>query len=203
LTSAPRPQWGQAVSTGTIVGTVTDNSGAVVAAATVTPIDKATGDTRTTTTNDVGHHIFPNVNPSTYTIKFKKSGFAELGVANATVNVGTQLTENVQMKLGSVSTTVTVTETECAQLQTLSLANGTTGWGDISRRLGIPPETRKIACQRKDPLALLRIRDLAVALALIVLLGFGEQAKFLAPVRFLRSGDQTILRVHAEKASPR
>ena len=122
----PLPLWGQATTTGTIVGTVTDNSGAVVAGATVTLIDKATGDTRTTATNDVGKYVFQNANPSTYTIKFKKSGFAELDVANATVQIGTQLNENVQMKLGSVSTTVTVTETAGAQLQTMNSTIGNT-----------------------------------------------------------------------------
>jgi Carboxypeptidase regulatory-like domain len=124
------PAWGQAVSTGTIVGTVTDNSGAVVAGATVTLTDKSTGDTRTTSTNDVGHYIFQNVNSSTYTLKFKKAGFAELDIANATVSIGTQLTENVQMKLGSVSTTVTVTETAGAQLQTMNSTIGNTISGD-------------------------------------------------------------------------
>jgi hypothetical protein len=99
------PSWAQAVATGTIVGTVTDNSGAVVAGASVTLVDKATGDTRTTTTNGVGHYIFPNVPPATYAVEFKKSGFSELDVTDATVLVGTQLTENVQMKLGAVSTT--------------------------------------------------------------------------------------------------
>ncbi|HKS66704.1 MAG TPA: carboxypeptidase-like regulatory domain-containing protein [Candidatus Acidoferrales bacterium] len=126
ITVSAVPAWGQATSTGTIVGTVTDNSGAVVAGATVTATDRATGDSRSTTTNDVGHYIFPNVNPSTYTIKFKKAGFAELVVANATVQVGTQLTENVQMKLGSVSTTVTVTETAGAELQTMNSTIGNT-----------------------------------------------------------------------------
>ena len=126
LAVAISPAWGQAVSTGTIVGTVTDNSGAVVAGAAVTLIDKATGDSRTTTTNDVGHYIFQNINPSTYTMKFKKAGFAELDIANATVQVGTQLNENVQMKLGSVSTTVTVTETAGAQLQTMNSTIGNT-----------------------------------------------------------------------------
>jgi Carboxypeptidase regulatory-like domain len=99
------PVWGQAVAAGTVVGTVTDNSGAVVAGVSVTLVDKATGDTRTTTTNDVGHYVFPNVPPATYAVEFKKSGFSELDVTDATVLVGTQLTENVQMKLGAVSTT--------------------------------------------------------------------------------------------------
>jgi Carboxypeptidase regulatory-like domain len=124
--SGPIPLWGQAVSTGTVVGTVTDNSGAVVVGATVTLIDKATGDSRSTATNGVGHYIFQNVNPSTYTIKFKKPGFSELDIANATVQVGTQLTENAQMKLGSVSTTVTVTETAGAELQTMNSTIGST-----------------------------------------------------------------------------
>ena len=120
------PARGQAVATGTVVGTVTDNSGAVVARANVTLVDKATGDTRSTTTNDVGHYIFPNVPPSTYTEKFKKTGFAELDIASVTVSVGTQLTENAQMKLGSVSTTVTVTETAGAELQTMNSTIGNT-----------------------------------------------------------------------------
>ncbi|MGH9735954.1 MAG: carboxypeptidase regulatory-like domain-containing protein [Candidatus Acidiferrales bacterium] len=137
------PAWGQATSTGTIVGTVTDNTGAVVAGATVTAIDKSTGDTRTTTTNDVGHYIFQNVNPSSYVIKFKKAGFAELDVTGATVVVGTQLTENVQMKLGSVSTTVTVTETAGAELQTMNATVGQTlGTVQLS---ALPAEQRDVS----------------------------------------------------------
>jgi Carboxypeptidase regulatory-like domain len=101
--------WGQAVATGTVLGTVTDNTGAVVAGVNVTLIDKATGDSRTTATNDVGHYIFQNVSPSTYVLKFKKPGFEELDIASLTVEVGTQLTENAQLKLGAVSTTVAVT----------------------------------------------------------------------------------------------
>jgi hypothetical protein len=140
---AAAPAWGQAIATGTIVGTVTDNSGAVVAGATVTIVDKATGDTRTTTTNDVGHFIFQNVNPSTYVIKFKKAGFAELDVTNATVTVGSQLTESVQMKLGSVSTTVTVTETAGAELQTMNATVGETlGTTQLS---ALPAEQRDVS----------------------------------------------------------
>jgi Carboxypeptidase regulatory-like domain len=121
---APLRVGAQAVSTGTIVGTVTDNSGAVVAGVSVTLTDKATGESRSTSTNDVGHYIFQNASPSSYTIKFKKSGFSELDIANASVQVGTQLTENAQMKLGSVSTTVTVTETAGAELQTMNSTIG-------------------------------------------------------------------------------
>jgi len=120
------PVLAQTVATGTVVGTVTDNTGAVVVGATVTLVDKATGDTRTTTTNDAGHYVFQAVNPSTYTVKFKKPGFSELDITNAVVQVGTQLNENAQMKLGSVTTTVTVTETAGAELQTMNSTIGST-----------------------------------------------------------------------------
>jgi Carboxypeptidase regulatory-like domain len=120
------PTWGQATSTGFVAGTVTDNSGAVVTGATVEIISKATGDTRTTVTNDVGHFVFQNVDPGSYALKFKKAGFAELDVTDATVQVGTQLNENVQMRLGAVSTTVTVTETAGAELQTMNATVGNT-----------------------------------------------------------------------------
>jgi hypothetical protein len=129
LTFCALPARGQAVSNGTLVGTVTDNSGAVVAGVNVTIIDNATGNSRTTTTNEVGHYIFADVPPATYTVKFMKTGFSELDITNATVLVGTQLTENAQMKLGSISTTVTVTETAGAELQTMNATVGNTVTG--------------------------------------------------------------------------
>jgi hypothetical protein len=129
LVVSAAPVWGQAVSTGTIAGTVTDNTGAVVAGATITTVDKTTGDTRGTTSNEEGHFIFQNVNPGSYTVKFKKAGFAELDVTGVTVEVGTQVNENVQMKVGAVSTTVTVTETAGAELQTMNSTVGQTVTG--------------------------------------------------------------------------
>ena len=43
---------------------------------------------------------------------------------------------------------------------------------------------------------------IVLALALVVLLSFGERPKFFVPVRFQRSGHERIIRVHAEKAPP-
>lgn len=123
------PVSAQAVATGTIAGTVTDNSNAVVAGATVELVSKTTADTRTTTTNEVGHYLFQNVDPGQYVLTFKKSGFSELSVTDASVEVGTQLTENIQMKLGQLSTTVTVTETAGAELQTMNSTVGQTVTG--------------------------------------------------------------------------
>jgi hypothetical protein len=79
---------------GTIVGTVTDSSGAVVPGATVKITDEATAATRTTTTNDQGYYVIPSLRPSTYSVSVTASGFAtfiQKGVGlgadqNATVN---------------------------------------------------------------------------------------------------------------------
>lgn len=123
---APRAAWGQATSTGTVTGEVVDNTNAIVPAATVTITLKATGTVRTTTTNNEGHYVFVDVDPGAYDIKVEKQGFASTLVANQVVQVGTQLTENVKLQVGSVSTTVTVTETAGAELQTMNSTVGNT-----------------------------------------------------------------------------
>jgi len=134
------PAWGQATNTGTVTGAVTDNTGAVVGEAKVTLVQRATGDTRTTDTNSEGRYIFVNVDPGHYDVKVNKSGFSETVVANAIVSVGLQLTENVQLKVGAISTTITVTETPGAELQTMNATVGTSLSGDII--LNLPNTSR-------------------------------------------------------------
>ena len=60
------PAWAQSTSTGTVAGSVTDPSGAVVPGATVTLTDTATNIARATTTNGAGRYIYVDVNPGTY-----------------------------------------------------------------------------------------------------------------------------------------
>src|ERR1700746_66868 len=65
----------QSTASGTISGQVTDSTKAVIPGATITIVDKATGTSRITTTNDVGRYIFVNVAPGTYDLKVTKTGF--------------------------------------------------------------------------------------------------------------------------------
>src|SRR5215213_11054366 len=53
---------------GTIVGTVTDPNGALVAGAKITVINTATGDTREATTNEDGTYTVPNLEPGRYRV---------------------------------------------------------------------------------------------------------------------------------------
>jgi protocatechuate 3,4-dioxygenase beta subunit len=55
-------------TSGSIVGTVTDNAGAVVPNATVTLVNVDTGDTRTATTSGSGEYQFINLVPGNYNV---------------------------------------------------------------------------------------------------------------------------------------
>ncbi|HXN22199.1 MAG TPA: carboxypeptidase-like regulatory domain-containing protein [Candidatus Dormibacteraeota bacterium] len=121
----PAPIYAQASSSGTVVGQVTDPTGAVVGGATVSLIDNTTGTTKATTTNDAGRYIFVNVNPGTYDITVEKAGFAQAKFAQQEVSLGQQLTVNAALKVGSTTEQVVV-EASGATLQTLNATVGTT-----------------------------------------------------------------------------
>jgi hypothetical protein len=113
-------------NTGTVSGTVTDSSGAVVAGATVQLTNTAGGSPRPTTTNDKGFYVYSFVDPGTYNISVSKQGFKTTVVANQALEVGTQLTVNAVLEVGAVSSTVEVTVTAGAELQTINATVGTT-----------------------------------------------------------------------------
>jgi len=63
------------ISTGSIVGTVTDPSGAVVSGAKVTITNKATGQVITTTTTSTGTYASGALNPGDYQLRIEAQGF--------------------------------------------------------------------------------------------------------------------------------
>ena len=98
----------QATASGTIQGTVTDQTSAVVSGAQVEAKNKATGVTRTTTSNETGVYQFELLPVGIYTVKVTKSGFA--GVAQTIeILIGQTATVNVELKTGSVSEIIEVT----------------------------------------------------------------------------------------------
>jgi hypothetical protein len=123
LCCAAAPVWGQTGSQGTVVGLVTDQSGAVVPDVTVTITDLGTKAVRTTTTNPAGRYTFVNVPPGKYDVSFAKTGFAKVTVPNDVVEVGEVSTNNVTMKVGTESQTVEVAASG-VELQTLNATVG-------------------------------------------------------------------------------
>ncbi len=99
---------GQAVNA-TLVGTVTDNTGATVPKATVTITESATGIVHTDVTNESGNYTFPDLTPGTYTVTISAQGFKKETRAGVDVAVNTTTRVDIALQPGSVTETVTVT----------------------------------------------------------------------------------------------
>jgi hypothetical protein len=115
----------QSTSAGTITGTVTDASDAVIPGVTVTITDAATKTTRTVLSNGSGLYVFTDVLPGDYSITATRAGFSMDEIPSLTVSVGAQSTANFKMAVGAANTTVEVTETN-ADLQTLNASTSET-----------------------------------------------------------------------------
>jgi hypothetical protein len=98
----------QATASGTIAGTVFDQTQAVIADATVLITNKATGDKRITKSNDVGNYRFDLIPAGTYSLNVSKQGFAALA-QNLDLLVGQTVTANATLTPGSSTETVEVT----------------------------------------------------------------------------------------------
>jgi hypothetical protein len=92
------------------VGTVKDESGAVLPGATVTLTSPALiGGPSTTTTNEGGFFRFPALSPGLYTLSVSLSGFTTHNEEGLRVVVGGTVEKNLVLKLAAVAETVTVT----------------------------------------------------------------------------------------------
>lgn len=116
------PLFGQKF-TGEIRGLVTDKSGAVVPNATVTVTNNSTGDVRTVTTSQAGDYFVVELNPATYTVAVKQSGFKEFISRNVVLNVSSVTVMNAQLEVGNASEQVQV-EANNVQVETASGAVG-------------------------------------------------------------------------------
>src|ERR1700728_4479882 len=121
---SPSAAWAQSTSTGTVVGTVTDPAGALVAGATITLTDASTKTARTDTTNDAGRYIFVDVAPGTYEISITKQGFSTTRT-QTTVQVGQATTANMTLQVGTGNVVIEVTAVG-NELQTMNATVGNT-----------------------------------------------------------------------------
>jgi Carboxypeptidase regulatory-like domain len=110
------------VGTGSIVGTVTDQSGAVVSGARVSITNTATGQTLELTSNPTGAFNSGSLSPGTYKVNVASKGFSTLSTTTS-VQVGNTATVNARLQLGAESQTIEVqasdvtVNTEQAQVQ--------------------------------------------------------------------------------------
>src|SRR5713101_600885 len=95
-------------TSGTITGTLTDPSGAVVPGAIVSVVNERTGAARDAATNEEGSFSFPELEAGTYRITINKGGFKKLALKNVELHVADVTTLNLKMEMGAASETVMV-----------------------------------------------------------------------------------------------
>jgi hypothetical protein len=93
-----------------LLGTVTDQSGGVIAGATVTVTDVQKGVSRTLTTDSAGEYSAPNLDPSTYSLRVEFKGFRTFTREGMQLGVGQGARVDVTLQPGEQSQMVTVTE---------------------------------------------------------------------------------------------
>src|ERR1700733_641095 len=113
----------QTSSTGALTGTVTDPSGGVVAGATVTAANTATGQPRTVITDSSGPYTIGLLSPGNYKVTFSAAGFKSAEVPSVTVNVTETPVLNEKLEVGGQATQVTVESTA----ETVQTTNATVG----------------------------------------------------------------------------
>ena len=93
-----------------LIGTVTDQSGGVIAGATVTVTDVQKNVSRTLTTDSAGEYVAPNLDPDTYSLRVEAKGFRTFTREGMQLGVGQDARADVTLQPGEQTQTITVTE---------------------------------------------------------------------------------------------
>jgi len=94
---------------GAIQGSVFDQSGAVIAGATVMVIDVARGVARNLVADDAGQYVASSLNPGTYTVRAEFKGFSTQERTGVVVEVGQTIRVDLKLQAGEQTQTITVT----------------------------------------------------------------------------------------------
>src|SRR6202043_1970172 len=117
---------------GRILGTVTDQSGGVIAGATVTVLDTQRGVARTLTTDEAGEYNAPTLIPGTYTVRAEAKGFKKIERQNVVREVGHEVRIDLTVQPGDQAQTITVTEEIPLVETTNATLGGTLNNADIN-----------------------------------------------------------------------
>src|SRR3984957_9469331 len=104
---------------GSVLGIVTDSSGATLAGAAVRITNNGTGAQQSVTTGSAGQYQFPGLPSGSYKIETTAKGFKTEVRPSIDLTVGASLTVNLSLELGNVSETVVVTD-QAPQVETTS-----------------------------------------------------------------------------------
>ncbi|HTV15489.1 MAG TPA: carboxypeptidase regulatory-like domain-containing protein [Acidobacteriaceae bacterium] len=125
LALAATAAWAQTI-TGSIRGTVTDPSGAVIAGASVAATNVATGVTTTSHTSKQGEYNIQFLPIGNYTVTVTASGFAKSTIAAFALEIDQIAKVDAKLQVGDANTTVNVSSETSPLLQTQDATLGTT-----------------------------------------------------------------------------
>ncbi len=113
---------------GTLVGTVSDSSGAAIPEAKVTLVNTGTQDTRTIESGANGAYQFVNLVPGMYQVSIEKQGFKRQTLSNLQVEVQATLRADAVLQLGEMTQTVEVSgQSPLLQTEQSSLSQAVEG----------------------------------------------------------------------------
>ncbi len=115
--------WAQSQNTAQIQGTIQDASGAPVPGAQITVIQTATGLNRMVTSETDGTYVFPNLPTGPYRLEVTKEGFSKYVQTGIVLQVATNPTLDVALKIGGVNEQVQV-EANAALVETQATGVG-------------------------------------------------------------------------------
>jgi len=115
--------FGQAV-TGTILGRVSDSTGAVVANATVQIQNTETGSSQTLQTDSEGRYLVRNLAPGTYDATVSQPGFQTQVRHGIVLSVASEITVNAELAVGNTQERIEVTATAAAIETTNAVISG-------------------------------------------------------------------------------
>ena len=135
----PNSLWAQA--TAQISGTVGDQSGAVLPGVKITATQADTGASRSTTTNNTGSYVLPNLPLGPYRLEASLAGFRTFAQTGIVLQVGSNPVIDFHMDVGQIEQTVEV-KAEATAIETRSLGVGTVI--ETQRVLDLPLNGRSV-----------------------------------------------------------
>ena len=137
-------------SSSSIHGTVTDPQGNVVAGATVTLTNAQKNFSRTQTTTDAGSFAFNLIPPDQYTVETQAQGFKKSVLTSVGAQVAKATDLNVQLEIGNVAETVTVSSGAGEVL--VNRQDATLGNNFVNQQIA------QLPLEARNPLALLTLQ---------------------------------------------
>jgi hypothetical protein len=172
----------QSTNTGSVQGSVTDQSGASVPDASVTLNSAAIGATLTVTTDDSGSFKFPIVAAGRYTLRVSKSGFKTFVQSEFPVDAASPVRLRATLVLGQTSEEVTVSEAPVA-INTVTASEGNTVTG---KQLNELPLTNRLFTQ-------LVLLEPGVSSSINQTPGFGSNSSIGFSLNGVRSDENNLM----------